>query len=151
AYTAQAAGYAGVIAGATKARDEAVAQAAASRAEAERMEAMLDAVRRAPSEDLRRRLGDTLGDMGPVSLHVTDTGVDVRFDGREWRRSSRGRQVVCGLILRDALRQASALRWLPLLVDDASAWSGTWPACAGQVVYMVTAPGDGLTVSEGAP
>jgi len=108
-------------------------------------EALVEAVRRAPGEQLRGGL-EALGDLGPVSLDVTDTGVRVLVDGRSYHLASRGRLVCADAWLRLALRRALGMEWLPIFVDDASAWTGDWPEADGPVVFLVTEAREGVAV-----
>lgn len=149
-----AAAYASVHADSlTRAREqeaEAREQLVAIEAEHARCQRLVEACRQAPTIDLRRRM-DAFGDLGPVGIVLGDArargnAVDITFDGRPWWLASRGRQVVCDLHLRAALRHALGLRWLPLFVDDATAWTGAWPDIAGPVVLLETRPVDGLRV-----
>lgn len=120
---------------------------ATAEAEAARLDALVSAVRRAPTEIARRQLA-ALGDLGPVGIEFTEKGgAEVLVDGRPWWCASSGRQVVADLWLRAGIRRAlGAAAWLPLVVDDASLWSGEWPETGGPVVMLRTAAVDGLIV-----
>lgn len=126
---------------AVAARAEAVArderELAAARTEAAHMAAVLAAVRRAPSELLRRGV-DRLGDLGPVTLHPTDTGIEVRVDGRDWRRASRGELLVADVWLRCAIRRVAKMTWFPLPIDNRQDWSGALPDGIAPAIVLVT-------------
>ena len=129
----------------------ALAEAAhtAAKADAERLDRLLDAVRKAPSEQARR-IVEALGDLGPVTLRLPEEGraIEVLVDGRPWWTASTGRLVVADLALRIALRRAQRQPWLALFVDDAQAWSGRLPE-AGPSVVLRTADVSGLGVDRG--
>lgn len=116
-------------------------------AEAERLDRLVEVLRRAPSI-LAARQVEKLGDLGPVTVRLPETGpaVEVLVDGRPYWTASRGRLVVADLWFRAALRRAVGLAWLPLFVDDVNAWSGEWPALPGPQVRLRTAAVDGLVV-----
>jgi len=85
--------------------------------ELERLEALVAAVRREPSESVRRQLG-ALGDLGPVTLELNEKGgAAVLVDGRPWHLASTGRQVVADVWLRTGLRRAAKAPKLPLFID----------------------------------
>ena len=89
----------------------------AAEGERARLDALVDAVRRAPSEAARAQRS-ALGDLGPVSLTLRkDGGVDVLIDQRPWHLASTGRRVVADAWFRAALRRAIGLSWLPLFID----------------------------------
>ena len=112
------------------------------------LEALVDAVRQAPSERLRRSL-EGIGNTGPVSfrLPAEGDGVEVLIDGRIHKRASRGRRIYADLCLRLALRRALKMTWFPIFVDDVQSWSEQWPstmenvngqARATPVIYLHT-------------
>jgi len=111
---------------------------ASAQADVDHYEALVDALRRAPSERLRRGL-DALGDLGPVTIEVPEDsdGVHVLVDGRSWGRASTGRQIVADLHLRLALRRALRWGWWPVWVDRVQDWSGDFPEAA-PAVYLRT-------------
>ncbi len=115
--------------------------------EAERWDAILDAVRRAPSV-VAARQARALGDLGPVSLEFGENpAVTVQIDGRPWWLASRGRQVVADAILRDALRRAMEMPHLPVFVDNVQDVGGQpLPAIPGPVIWLQTTDGKGLFV-----
>lgn len=118
---------------------------AAAEAEAARLDALVQAVRKAPSE-LARRQSEALGDLGPVSLLWGDgtaasPAVSVLCDKRPMERPycATGRQIIGDLWLRRALRRVMGAPWLPLFVDEAQSAAGqTWPEVEGPVVYLWT-------------
>ena len=144
-------------AAAQRATDRATAQAAVeeagkaalrSTAEAARLDALVDACRRAPSSMAARQLA-ALGDLGPVTLafpereNAQTPEVRVLFDGRPWYRASKGRLICADLWLRAGLRRALGVP-LPLFVDEYQSWSGAWPVLdGGPVVYLRTVAGAG--------
>ena len=110
-------------------------------AECERLDALVDAVRRAPSEAARRQLG-ALGDLGPVVLDLRiDGGVDVLIDGRPWWLASTGRQLVGDVYLRAGLRRAVGLAWLPLFIDCVQDVAGQEIPSAAPCVLLETVAG----------
>lgn len=117
------------------------------------MEALVEACRAAPGKMLEKQRA-ALGDMGPVSLEFTDTGVTVLVNGRPWDAPlavSSGELVAADLAFRGALRRVAKLGWLHLFVDDASLWSGAWPDVGDRVVRLVTEDRDGIAVRPAAP
>lgn len=142
----------------TAARRTAEASTRANRAAAEeaaRLDALVDAVRRAPTE-IAKRQAEALGELGPVSLRFgeseKDAAVEVLIDGRPWWLASKGRQIVADLWLRLALRRALGMAWLPLFVDETQSWSGEWPELDGPVVFLRTTKAKTVRVVEpGAP
>ncbi|MFH1572293.1 MAG: ATP-binding protein [Gemmatimonadota bacterium] len=118
--------------GAAVAKEQAVRQAKAAMAKAEqavvtagreaaRLDALVAAVRQAPSE-VARRQAEALGDLGPVSLVFGDgtaqsPAVEVRIDGRAWDLASTGRQIVADAWFRAALRRIMGAPWLAVFVD----------------------------------
>ena len=86
--------------------------------EVDRLGALLDAVRAAPSA-VAQRQAEALGDLGPVSLEFGENpAVSVLVDGRPWWLASRGRQVVADVWLRSAIRRALGLAYLPIVIDN---------------------------------
>ena len=132
------------------------AEAAFERADAEakRCAALVDIVRRVPSE-IAREQAQALGDLGPVSLRFppvenkTTPVIEVLIDGRPWRRASTGKQVLADLYLRAAIRRLAKMPSLPLFVDMAQCWSGDWPTdtIPGPVVLLRTTQDETLTVT----
>lgn len=137
--------------------DEARRRLAAAEAEAERVGALVEALRRAPTE-VARRGADALRialDGSGVELRLAEPGSDadevrVYVDGRQGWLASTGRMVLADLAIRLAIRRLAAARYpgglvgygrLPIVVDRAQDWSGEWPD-APCVWRLVTAPGD---------
>jgi hypothetical protein len=116
-------------------------------AEAERWDAVLEAIRKAPSV-VAARQARALGDLSPVSLEFGENpAVTVLIDGRPWWLASRGRQVVADAVLRDALRRAMEMPHLPVFVDNVQDVGGQpLPAIPGPVVWLQTTDGKGLFV-----
>lgn len=118
-----------------------------SDAEAKRVEALVSACRRAPSE-IARRQAEALGDLGPVRIVFPEKAnkaipeVEVLVDERPYWLASTGRQVVADLHLRAVIRRISGLHALPIAVDRAQDWSGEWPAVPGPVWFLRTALGE---------
>ena len=112
-----------------------------------RFGALLDAVREAPSV-VAERQAQALGDMGPVTLRFSDNpAVEVLIDDRPWWLASRGRQVVGDVWLRNGLRHAMDLEWLPIIVDNTQDVGGQEiPEIEGPVVLLQTTNGDDLKV-----
>jgi len=109
------------LAGLDAAIETAAHKGIAAKAEADRLDALVNALRRAPSEAAKRQ-AEVLGDLGPVSLLWGDgdaksPAVEVRLDGRPWGLSSTGRQVVGDAWLRAAFRRATGLDWVVMFVD----------------------------------
>jgi hypothetical protein len=116
-------------------------------AEASRLDALVEAVRRAPSV-LAARQVSALGDLGPVQILFPADGpaVEVLIDGRPWWTASSGRRVIGDLYLRAALRRAAKVTWFPIFVDNVQDFSGEIPNVGGATVLLRTAPGDELRV-----
>lgn len=112
-------------------------------AECVRLEALVDAVRRAPSIAAAQQLS-AFGDLGPVAIAFPLTGeaIAITFDGRPWWLASTGRQIVCDAWLRAGLRRAVGLPWLPIWVDRVQDVVGQeLPALEGPAVLLRTADG----------
>lgn len=137
--------------------EEARRRLAAAEAEAERVGALVAAVRRAPTE-VARRGADALRvalEGSGVELRLAEPGSDgdevrVYVDGRPGWLASTGRIVLADLSIRLAIRRLAAARYpgglvgygrLPVIVDRAQDWSGEWPDAPG-VWRLVTAPGE---------
>ena len=147
---------------ANRAHKEAERDTRTARARVAHLEALVDAVRRAPSERLRRTLG-TLGDTGPVSFKLLNgsDGIEVLIDKRPRRHASRGRSIYADLCFRLALRRALRMTWFPIFVDDAQCWSKGWPDTTEPardggrretpVIWLLTTQDADLVVSGGAP
>jgi len=140
--------------GAATAKAEAIRQAkaalttaetskATTTAEATRLDALVSAVRQAPSE-IAKRQAEALGDLGPVSLVWGDgdaksPAVEVRIDGRAWDLASTGRQIVADLWLRAAFRRAMGTPWAGLFVDrDQDVGGQPLPEVGGPVIILET-------------
>lgn len=149
-----------------QARDRATATAAAAAAAHQavlRAEAVLDAVRRAPTEAARRAAAALDAQLQGSGVAVVwgsaaegGPEADVQIDGRPWWCASSGRQVLADLQLRLALRTLAQARYgarpildyadLPVVVDRAQDWSGRWPAAPG--VWLIrTVDQAGITVA----
>jgi len=138
----------------------------ASSLEADRVAALVQAVREAPTVAARRQIETLHRAMALDGVRVCISGpeesgdlVTVERDGLPWWMASNGAQVVLDLVLRDALRWLAAklggLSWLaemPIIVDNAQDWSGDWPVdfWSGPVWWLHTTAehGDGLTVFD---
>jgi hypothetical protein len=131
--------------------------------EAERVEALVRALREAPGEMLRRS-------RALVAQALQGTGVEVvmaqdgdalalTIDGRPWAQASTGRQTLADYQLRVALRALAHARHpglpflkyadLPVIVDNAQSWSGSWPAAAHPAALLVTGAGQGAGLRAG--
>jgi hypothetical protein len=133
---------------ATSAQAEAVATA-----EATRLDALVDAVRRAPTE-IARKQKEALGDLGCVDFRFPEEGpaVEMLIDGRSWERASKGRKVFADLCLRMAFRRLLGMPWLPVFVDEMQSWSDAWPAFDGPVIALRTTKAKEIRVVPfGAP
>lgn len=96
-------------------------------AECERLEALVEAVRRAPSIAAAEQMA-TLGDLGPVTINLPEEGgAEVLVDGRPYDAASTGRLLIADLHFRRGLRKALKVLKLPLFVDCVQNWSGTIP------------------------
>jgi hypothetical protein len=139
---------------ATRAADAVIREQTAHRAaeqEAARLDALVTAVRKAPSE-LARRQAEALGDLGPCSLVWGDgtaksPAVAVLVDGvpvdvsrpTETPFVAGGRLRSADLSFRAALRRVMKAPWLPLWVDQAQDLGGEdWPDVGGPVVFLRT-------------
>ncbi|NRA03753.1 MAG: AAA family ATPase [Myxococcales bacterium] len=115
-------------------------------AEALRLDALVDAVRRAPSVAAREQLG-ALGDLGPVVVELTDKGgVNVRVDGRPWYLASTGRLVVADAFLRSGLRRAMRLGYCPLFIDQIQSVGGQDIPDFSPAILLETTDKPGITV-----
>lgn len=127
-------------------------QASHSAAEQEvaRLEALLDAIRQAPSQIAQRQV-HALGDLGPVSLHFGENpAVSMNIDGRPWWLASRGRQVVADLWLRAALRRAFGMEHLPLVADNIQDVGGQpIPSIQGPLILLRTTDEKALSIKSG--
>jgi hypothetical protein len=114
-----------------------------AKAHAARLLRVRDAQRVAPSRLLDDRVAKLgLGDA--VTFTATEKGgVDVRIDGRPWRRASTGERIHGSYLFRCALRRAigGAVASLPVFVDERQSWSGVLPAPGGPSVILVTKEG----------
>lgn len=131
----------------------AAAEAEAARWEqaSARAEALVVAVRAAPS-----RLFDAgvaaMGELHGVEFVLTDTGIDVLVDGRPWACASDGRQVFADACIRDGLRRRFRMAWFPLFIDGAQDWTGSFDAISGPKVVLVTdRNAEGLVVTHEEP
>jgi len=117
--------------------EEASVRASEAAGDADRLDRLVVAIREAPAQLLPYAV-EALGDLGPVSLRAAGTGVEVLVRGHPWQEASAGELVHADLCLRAALRRAYGVRWLPIVVDQAQDWSGTWPDVPGPTVFLVT-------------
>lgn len=118
-----------------------------AKAEAARLDVLVDCVRAAPSVAIRRQLA-ALGDLGCVSLELPEGGgCLVRVDGRRWSAASTGRQVVADALFRAGIRRAMKTGYLQIFVDLVSSVGGQ-PAApiADPVVLLRTNDSDNLEV-----
>jgi hypothetical protein len=101
--------------------------------ECARLDGLVSAIRRAPSVAARRQLA-ALGDLGPVAIEFrADGGIDLSVDGRPFYLASTGRLVVADAWLRDGIRRACGVLYLPIFVDcvqDVAGQSAHLPAPA---------------------
>jgi hypothetical protein len=120
---------------------------AAASVQYDRLSALLEAVRAAPSI-VAERQALSLGELGPVSLEFGENpAVTVKIDGRPWWLASRGRQVVADMWLRGAIRRVLDKEWLPIVVDNVQDVGGQpLPELPGPVVLLQTTDGKGLSV-----
>ena len=112
-----------------------------------RLDALLAAIRQAPSL-LAARQARSLGNLGPVSLRFGENpAVRVQIDGRPWWLASRGRQVVADLHLRIALRRAAGLEGLPIVVDNVQDVGGQpLPSIPGPALILRTTDEPAISV-----
>ncbi|MDI7269335.1 MAG: hypothetical protein QME96_15200, partial [Myxococcota bacterium] len=113
--------------------------------ECARLDALVDAVRRAPSVAAREQLA-VLGDLGPVSIAFPSEGaaIEIAFDGRPWTLASTGRQIVCDAWLRAGIRRALGMPWLGIWIDRVQDVGGQEiPALDGPVVLLRTVDEEG--------
>ena len=120
-------------------------------------------MRRAPTEAARRAAAALDAQLQGSGVAVVwgsavegGPEVDIRIDGRPWWCASTGRQVLADLHLRLAIRALAQARYgagpilsyadLPVIVDRAQDWSGTWPQAPG--VWLIrTVAQPAITVS----
>jgi len=123
-------------------------QAEGAAKEAARAEALLDAVRRAPSLALVDAIACLNGD--GVMVRLAGDGCEVFIDGREWsdEAASRGRRIAADASLRAALRDRLKLGRFPMVIDDRGNWSEELPAGALRGPVMVLRTGDGPAVVD---
>lgn len=117
--------------------------------ECARLDALVEAVRRAPSEAAREQIA-VFGDLGPVTIRFPSEGpaVEVLIDDRPWWLASTGRQIVGDAWLRAGLRRALSLPWLPTWIDRVQDVGGQdLPALDGPVVLLRTTDGGALESS----
>lgn len=116
-------------------------------AEYDRLSALLEAVRAAPSV-VASRQALALGDLGPVTLVFGDNpAVAVHIDDRPWWLASRGRQVVADMYLRAAIRRVLEKEWLPIIVDNVQDVAGQpLPDVGGPVVLLQTTESKEISV-----
>ena len=127
--------------------DEAEERYAVACGDVDRLSALLDAVRAAPSK-VAERQAEALGDLGPVSLEFGENpAVSVLVDGRPWWLASRGRQVVADVWLRSALRRAMGFEWLPIVIDNVQDVGGQpVPDVEGPTIVLKTTDAASISV-----
>ena len=127
----------------------AAATAQTQQALSARLDALVAAVRQAPSL-LAARQAQSLGDLGPVSLTFGDNpAVRVQIDGRPWWLASRGRQVVADIHLRAALRRAARLQDLPIVIDNVQDVGGQpIPSIQGPVLILRTTDEPAISIQQ---
>ena len=134
---------------------KAEAEHTSAEAEAIRVAALVDAVRRAPTEIISRQSA-SLPAMGCVSWRFPPKEnsktpeMEVLIDGRSWKRASAGKRILADLQMRAAIRTLAGLDPLPIFVDNTQDWSGEWPTIEGPVVYLVTRAGE-MSVENAMP
>lgn len=102
-------------------------------------EALVDAVRRAPSHRLARAVA-AMGDIGPVSVGVEGDGLRVAIDGRPWAVASSGRLVYAGAKLREGIRRLAKISAVPIGIDDAGLWSGALDIAGPTIILRTGTP-----------
>jgi chromosome segregation ATPase len=119
-------------------------------AETLRLEALLSAIRQAPSR-LAERQSSVLGALGPVTLIFGEKpAVTMLIDGRPWWLASRGRQVVADIHLRAALRRAFGLDMLPIIVDNVQDVGGQpLPDVPGPLILLRTTDEAAISIQSG--
>lgn len=139
------------------AREAALAAAVAGLA---RADALLRAVRRAPTvraEAARAAVAAHLEGSGVAIVDVggersADPGLTLTLHGRPWSDASTGEQIAGDAWIREALRRARGWRAWPLAIDEAQSTTCPLPAFVGPVWWIYTDgdPGHPFTV-ERAP
>jgi hypothetical protein len=120
-------------------------------AEATRADALVDAIRSAPSA-IAAQQAEALGDLGPVSLAFGENpAVAVHIDGRPFWLASRGRQVVADIWLRAGIRRVTEVPELPLAVDNIQDVGGQPVPRACPALHMRTTDDPELHVDTYAP
>lgn len=153
---------AGKRAAAAKAVETATTRHAAAEAAVLRYEALVQAVRDAPTAIVKRMV-DALGDLGPVRFVFPATekpsdpciAAEVRDERgfwTAWDRASTGTKVIADLYLRDALGRTAGLKALPLVGDDAQSWTFARPTFTRPTWWLESrvTPGGAIVVSAGA-
>lgn len=127
----------------------AMAEAAKYSEEVKRSEALLAAIRRAPSVAARRQ-AQLVGDLGPVELRFPSEGPasEVLVDGLPYWTASTGRQVVADVFLRLWLRRAFKVPWFMLTVDRVQDVAGQRLPDASPALHLLTREG-ALEVLDG--
>ncbi len=117
-----------------------------AREEADRLNALVEACRKAPSVAARKELG-ALGDMGPVEIILGENGgAQVLIDDRPYHMASNGRLVVADSLLRAGLRRALGMAYLPLFVDDVGAVGGMEVPVLPPTIHLLTTDEPGIRV-----
>ena len=138
---------------AMEARKKAATAHAKAVKEAAHADALVAAVRRAPSI-IAEQQSQALGELGPVSLlwgegTAKSPAVTVLLDGRPWELASTGREIVGDLWFRAALRRAMRAPWLGLWVDRVQDVGGQeLPEVGGPLILLRTTDGGPLTAHD---
>jgi hypothetical protein len=137
---------------AKKALAEAEAAMTAATVRRERAKVVADLVTSAPGRALRARVSALNRD--GVTVEVSDDGEDitVKVDGREWGRGvSTGRRILADVALRDALRVAAGVPYMPIFVDEVQSFGERpLPTLAGPVVLLRTCATESGKIEGGA-
>jgi len=119
-----------------------------AREEADRLNALVEACRKAPSVAARKELG-ALGDLGPVEIILGENGgAQVLVDNRPYHMASTGRVVVADAYLRAGLRRALKMPYLPLFVDNTGAVGGMDVPILPPTIHLLTTDEPGIRVTS---
>lgn len=112
--------------------------AQAAEEEAARLDALVAAVRAAPSQIAEESIA-FLGPIAPLSLELEPAGgVRVRIDRWDFQRASTGRRIAGDLAFRAGLRRALGVPTLPIFVDAVQSVGCELPEVDGPVIYLRT-------------